>query len=96
MVENIDKGSDYLVKLIEDKDEQKLEKVASVFSDLYSELSSIGIDFYNITEYIIALSKSFEWQIDSLTTLGFFVIFFALFLVLPKKLTRACGFSEPC
>lgn len=60
MVENIDRGSDYLAKLIESKDEKKLEKVSATFEDLYTELSAIGIDFYRITDYIIALSNSFE------------------------------------
>jgi len=59
MVENIDKGSDYLAKLIEKKEENKLQKVSSTFEELYTELSEIGRDFYSITDYIVELSNSF-------------------------------------
>ena len=96
MVENIDKGSGYLAKLLEDKDEKKLEKVAATFQDLYTELSVIGMDFYKITDFAISLSSTFERNIGSLNIFGFVVICFAIILVLPRKCTKACGLSDHC
>ena len=96
MVDNINKGSNYLAQLIDGKDDKKIEKVSITFEELYRELRGIGVDFYKITDFIVYLSDSFEALVAKLNLLAVLGILIALLLIVPRKWTKACGMSNPC
>lgn len=94
-IENIEKGSHYLKKLVENRDEMQIQKLQVIIDEMYQNLARMSLDFYEVTKFINKLSADFKWETGLLSIIAVFVIIFAFMQMIPPDNMKICKLRAP-